>query len=161
MTRNLGDVLIVGGTGMLAKASGWIAGHARRVVLAARHPDELARQIGAHPHALNWADQNAPLPEGPFDLVVSWLHEDGLWLVNRLEGLLRPGGRSVRVHPSAARDPAVLKVRDGSAPAEVRRQVVILWRNSDGSWLDHDQISAGVIAAVQAPDRAILVIGDG
>ena len=161
MGDRLGHILIVGGTGMLAGASAWLASRADRVVLVARHPDRLAHRIGAEAFVLDWANRGAPLPAGPFDLVLSWLHEDGLWLVPRIEGLLRPGGRSVRVHPSAARDPEVLRARDGPAPAQVRRQAVILWRNADGSWLDHDQISAGVIKAVQAPLRAMLVIGDG
>ncbi len=161
MERDLGHVLIVGGTGMLAGASAWIAERASRVVLAARHPDRLAGRIGAEPFLLNWADHTAPLPAGPFDLALSWLHKDGLWLVPRLEALLRPGGRSVRVHPSSARDPAVLATRDGPPPARARRQVVILWRNADGSWLDHDQISDGVIQAIRTPERATLVVGDG
>ena len=45
--ENLGEVLLVGGTGMLAGASRWIAGQARHVTLVARAPEALAQELGA------------------------------------------------------------------------------------------------------------------
>ena len=42
--EDLGAVLLVGGTGMLADASRWIAGQARHVTLVARAPEALAQE---------------------------------------------------------------------------------------------------------------------
>ncbi len=161
MAHGLGDALIVGGTGMLAGASAWMAARAAHLVLAARHPEALAERIGARAHRLDWSTRDTALPDGPFDIAVSWLHRGGLWLVPEIENRLRAGGRSIRIHPSSSRDPAALAARDGAAPGGIRRQNVVLWRNADGSWLSHEQISAGVIRAVREPVHDTLVIGAG
>ena len=58
--EGLGEVLLVGGTGMLAGASRWIAQQARQLTLVARAPEALARELGAEAVALDWKQPNAP-----------------------------------------------------------------------------------------------------
>ena len=151
--------LIIGGTGMLAGASRLIAARYDQTILAARHPQTLAAEIGATPWAMNWADQCSglstlvPMPE--FDLVLAWLHVDGLWLAEHLHSKLADGGRFVHVHGSAALDPAVLSRR---AVAGAGVQNVILGRKG-GRWLSKAEIGAGVMAALDAPFAPRVVIG--
>ena len=151
--------LIIGGTGMLAEASRWVAAQAGQTVLAARKPEALAAEIGAIPWVMDWADQCSglstlvPMPE--FDLVLAWLHVDGLWLAEHLHSKLAKGGRFVHVHGSAALDPAVLTRR---AVAGACVQNVILGRKG-GRWLSKAEISAGVIAALAAPFSPRVVVG--
>ena len=150
--------LIVGGTGMLAEASRWIATRAKQTVLAARHPEALAAEMGATPWAMDWRDQCSglstlvPMPE--FDLVLAWLHQDGLWLAEHLQSKVAGGGRFVHVHGSAALESAVLARRSVAGA-----QNVILGRKG-GRWLSKPEISAGVIAALDAPFTPRVVIGD-
>ncbi len=151
--------LIIGGTGMLAEASRWIAARTGQTVLAARHPEVLATELGATPWVMDWRDQCSGLstlvPMPAFDLVLAWLHVDGLWLAEHLHSKLAKGGRFVHVHGSAALDPTVLKRR---AVVGAGVQNVILGRNG-GRWLSKAEISAGVIAALEAPFVPRTVVG--
>ena len=144
---------------MLAEASRWVAAHAWQTVLAARHPEALAAELGATPWVMDWRDQCSGLstlvPMPKFDLVLAWLHVDGLWLAEHLHSKLAEGGRFVHVHGSAALDPAVLERR---AVAGVGVQNVILGRKG-GRWLSKAEISAGVIAALEAPFTPRMVVG--
>jgi hypothetical protein len=166
----LRHVLVIGGTGMLAPATRWLAGRAGRVTLAARRPAPLAAEVGAAALPLDWADRDGALAAlasvGPApDLLVSWLHDDAVWLAAPAEALLPVGARSIRVHGSRSADPEVRRRRDPDPRADVRRQTVILgWvpdpAGEDGRrWLDDDEISGGVIAAVERPDDATVVVG--
>ena len=89
----LGRVFFVGGTGMLAEAAAKIAKRCDHLTLAARAPEGLARRLGARPLPLDWTDRPAALralPETRFDLVISWLHRAGLWMVPHLEARCAP-----------------------------------------------------------------------
>ncbi len=165
MAETFGRVLMVGGTAMLAGVAQYLAPRSERLVLACRRPLELAAQIGADPIALDWTDEAsiAPLLEQEFDLVISWLHAEGLWLTGLLEETLVPGGRSIRVHNSKSVDAAV---RDGLDPAprgDISRQIAVLaWDQYRGSrrWLTNEKIVGGVIELIQAPETALLIIGE-
>ncbi len=160
----LGRVFIIGGTGMLAGACAAIAPRCERLVLAARKPKALAERIGAEALALDWDDRpaaaNALPPEATrFDLVISWLHRGGLWLVPHLEARLRAQGRSIRIHGSAALAPGALARIDPPAPPHLRRQRILLGRKG-ARWLTDEEISAGLLEAIDAPGRDPLIVGD-
>ena len=165
MAEDLGRVLLVGGTGMLTGLAEWLAPRATPLVLAARNPLELAAKLGADPVAINWNDDETltPLLDRRFDLVISWLHKEGLWLTDLLEALLVPGGRSVRVHGSASVERTHRDAYDPAPRPDIKRQTAVLaWDENRGSkrWLTHTQISDGVIQLVQTPDEPHLIIGE-
>ena len=109
--RMYNRALIIGGTGMLADTSRWVAARAEQTVLAARHPEALAAEIGATPWKMDWQDQcsglSALVPMPKFDLVLAWLHVGGLWLAEHLHSKLSANGRFVHVHSSAALEDTV------------------------------------------------------
>ena len=167
--EDLGAVLLVGGTGMLADASRWIAGQARHVTLVARAPEALAQELGAEAVALDWkqldATERISALSARFDLAVLWLHDDSCSLARPFENQLLPGGRLVRVHGAQSADPAVRAAREPDPRPGLRRQVVILgWHPEvsapDGQrWLSDAEISAGVIAAICHPALEALTVG--
>ena len=169
-TRDLGSVFILGGTGMLAPATRWIARHASRLTLAARAPWTLAGELGADALVVDWVDldgtRNVLAPhDGRHDLAVLWLHDEGVPLARAFEDTLRPGGRVIRVHGSASADPSVMRRRDPTPRGDVTRQIVILGFHPDETapegrrWLSDAEISGGVIAALRDPSLTALTIG--
>lgn len=167
--RDLGAVLVVGGTGMLAAATRALAAQATSLTLIARAPDALARELSAPTVALDWSapgatDRIAAL-EGRFDTALVWLHDEAAALSRPIEDALRPGGRLVRVMGSLAMDPAIRDARAPDPRADIARQLVILgWHHDPAApggqrWLSHAEICAGVLAAVRAPTLEALIIG--
>lgn len=152
---------------MLARASAHIAAHADALSLASRSPDPLAAALGARPIAFDWADHDTALtgfaPLAPVDTLISWLHDDGIWLAEHLEAKLKPQGRSIRIHGADSRDPDVRDRRDPNPRDDLVRQTVILgWVNRpDGRrWLTNDEISDAVIRAVDHASEATIQAGD-
>ena len=163
------NAVMIGGTGMLADAARVIARRSERLVLIARSPQSLAREIGAEALPMDWTDREsvgrtlAALRERDAgDLMVSWIHGAGLWCLPEFEALLAEGGRSIRVHGSAAGDPRNGIKTDPAPPAHVLRQDVVLgWINERGGrrWLTDPEISQGVLVAVDDPARRASVVG--
>jgi hypothetical protein len=160
------SVLIIGGTGMLTKASKYVATIAQSVTLASRHPQTLASEINATPMILDWNDRDQTLADiyalSPIDLVISWLHDDGLWLVEHLENRLRPSGRSIRIHGSASLNPEVLAKQAPPSRDDIQRQVIVLgWANTKTGrrWLTNDEINNPVINAIQQPKKLLIIAG--
>ncbi|WP_375550567.1 hypothetical protein [Rhodophyticola porphyridii] len=167
MTPAFDKVLVVGGTGILADASRWIAGHCNHLTLLARRPEALAKELGATAVPIDWSGPDATgrlsaLPRD-FDLAVSWLHDAAAFLARPIEDCLKPGGRSIRVHGSRSADPHTRAARDPDPRPDVARQVVILgWHPEPGDgqrWLSNAEISAGVVAAIREPVFEALTIG--
>ncbi len=164
--KALGDVLILGGSGMLAKASRYIATDAGILTLGSRNPGALAAELGAVPLVMDWTDpamtRAALKTIAPVDLLVSWLHDGGIWLAELAEAKVKPQGRSIRIHGASSRKPEVKAARDPNPRSDVQRQTVILgWVNEGETrrWLTNDEISDAVIEAVQCPACKDVVAG--
>lgn len=166
----LGSVFVLGGTGMLAEATRWIAMQSSHLTLGARAPDALARDLGADALTVDWADPAATLAAlaphaGRHDIAVIWLHDAGVPLARAFEDTVRPGGRVIRVHGSASADPSVRRRREPDPRGDVSRQVVILGFHPDDTapegrrWLTDAEISGGIIAALR--DRALTALTVG
>jgi tRNA (cmo5U34)-methyltransferase len=117
------------------------------------------RRLDGVPLDLRVADLTEPLPDGPFDLVVSALaihHLDGpdkADLFARIAGVLRPGGRFVLGDVVLPTDPAaaVVPVTDGyDRPSTLADQLAWLAAagfDADGVWSEDD------LAVVRADRR--------
>lgn len=152
--------LVIGGTGMLAEATRWVARRASVTILVARQasrfPVEGARlrPVDADWHAPDFAARvGAAITEnGPVGRVLLWLHDPEpvlpwlLPLVDRARVVLVLGSLDGRPRlPDALGSVAV--VRLGSMEAGGGRR-----------WLSHAEISAGAIAALQ--DGVCRVVGE-
>lgn len=161
---HVGNTLIIGGTGMLSGASKFVADISDHVTLCARSPHSLAEKIGANAVCFDWLNKDTePLSElGTFDLVITWVHTEGVWVRAFAEEKLIKGGRAIRVLGSAAKDRVreVASVCKGNDDKNVQT-VILGWVNDVGGqrWLTHEEISSGVIDAVTKPDEGLVIVG--
>ena len=166
----MSNIVIVGGTGMLAPATREIARYVQCLTLVARDPGSLADEIGARVLRMDWTKDEdvskaisslSSMP--PVTLLISWVHERGMACLPRFESVLMEGGRSIRVHGSSVGDPSNGVQTDPSPPSGVLRQDVVLgWiakENGARRWLTDDEISAGVLTAFHEPQTRSLVVG--
>lgn len=164
-----GRAFVMGGTGMLAGATRWLAERSERVLLAARRPDALAGELGAEAPRLDWSDPAAPdligAQAGAHDLALIWLHDEAAALSRHCEDTLTPGGRVIRVHGALSADRGMRARRQPDRRQDVAQQIVILGYHPEPDaeggkrWLTDDEISGGVIAALRDPSLEALTIG--
>ncbi|MCF6321456.1 MAG: hypothetical protein L3J32_06770 [Rhizobiaceae bacterium] len=162
-----GRSLVVGGTGMLESATRFVACNSSQTTIGSRNPDKLAKEIGAHGLKLDWLAPNdqtiaalSKLPE--FDLLISWIHDEAIWIVEHLENRLNDKGRSIRIHGCASRDPEILIKRNAPGSSQISRQTIILgWVNDPQGqrWLLDEEISTAVIEGVKHPRRKQITAG--
>lgn len=152
-----GHVLVVGGTGMLTGLTEALAGRGHAVtVIARRH---AALPAGAVQLALDYRDDEtlgaglsrAARERGPIDLAVAWIHTNAPAAPATVAAAVAPGGRlfqvfGTRVWPL------------DRAPAHVSYHQVLLG-SVGGRWLTNDEISSGVLAALDA-DQPLSVVGE-
>ncbi|MBM7066233.1 hypothetical protein [Actibacterium sp. 188UL27-1] len=164
MTDLRTNALVVGGTGMLADATRWLAARVPDLTLVARSPEALATEIGANscPMDLKAPDAVTRLPEGPFDVALVWIHGDMVHMARPIADMLRPDGRLVRVHGSLSWDPAMERERDPDPRSDIRQQVCILGYHPTASgkqWLTDTEISDGAIALLGDASQERLIVG--
>ncbi|MFS8640353.1 MAG: short-chain dehydrogenase [Symbiobacteriaceae bacterium] len=175
--------LVVGGTGMLRGASLGLAARGYTVSVVARRQSRLDALVqeaagltgNIHPIALDYRDTtvletalaDARSRFGPVDLAVVWIHSVApaapLAVARQVGSSERPG-RFFHVLGSATADPSRPDPRRRATFASfpnIRYREVILGFVVDGRrsrWLTHEEISAGVLAAVDA-DRPRFIVG--
>jgi len=159
----MGDVLVVGGTGMLAGVVDQLVADGHRVLLPSRHPGE--GRPGVVAFAADWSDPSALRDavtahlDGALDRVVVWCHHPYRPEVTAvLAPLLESSGSPVvEVWGSTA-----LTDLWDHRPDATSIHVMLGHRQLDDGtsrWLTNDEISAGVIDALQRPAGSTLVIG--
>lgn len=174
--------MVIGGTGMLSEASIQIARRSESLTSIARTEESLASideaVSGANCHHEMVAQDYDRAPEmcsvvrdairktGPVELLVMWIHDEGTPLPLAIGEIISEAGipfRVVHILGSAAGDPLRASGAVESrltAFANITYQQVILGFNadSDGSrWLTHDEISAGVVSAVDSGSSRSIV----
>jgi hypothetical protein len=87
---------------------------------------------------------------GPIELAVCWIHTDAPDAPRIVAGALAPGARLVQVFGTR-----VWPLAD--VPLHVAYRQVVLG-SADGRWLNHEEISLGVLEAVDA-DLPLHVVG--
>lgn len=151
-----GHALVVGGTGMLAAVPPFLARRGHEVTAIARHsiplgPGVTVVQVDYRDiDALQGALVRATASHGPFELAVCWIHPDAPQAPAIVVRSLAPGARLVQVFGTR-----VWPL--DSVPLQVAYRQVLLG-SVGGRWLTHEEISAGVLAAVDA-DVPITVVG--
>jgi hypothetical protein len=152
--------LVVGGTGMLAAATHWLAQHSRTTLVVARHATSFsADDSGFIPLDADWNSAHfchilgsAIRAAQPVDRALLWLHEPAPvlpWLLPLLGQ-----ARTVLVLGSTDGLPKVFGSSTGVTTVRLGSMVV----NNTRRWLTHEEISAGAIEALR--DGQSRIIGE-
>jgi molybdopterin-guanine dinucleotide biosynthesis protein A len=152
-----GHALVVGGTGMLAPVTRALAARGHAVTCIARRLADLGR--GVTVEAVDYRKQNelrealarAITTRGPIELAVSWIHTDAPEAPRVVADALAPGARLVQVLGSR-----VWQLED--VPLHIAYRQVLLG-STNGRWLTQEEISAGVLEAVDE-DLPVWVVGE-
>ena len=149
--------LVVGGTGMLAPAARALADRGHAVTCIARRLADLGRGVAVEAadyrkeNELREALARAKQSRGPIELAVCWIHTDAPKAPRFVAESLAPGARLVQLFGTR-----VWPLAD--VPLHVAYRQVLLG-STGGRWLTHEEISAGVLEAVDA-DRPVHVVGE-
>jgi NAD(P)-dependent dehydrogenase (short-subunit alcohol dehydrogenase family) len=170
----MSHALVIGGSGMLAEASLWLAGRHGRVTVIGRNRDKLnrlaARDARIHPVSADYYREDAfrvalraSLDEhGPWSLVVAWIHsqeervlamvsEERKRVADSPWSLFHVLGSSSNLD-EIERDMIDL---DGCDYHQVQLGFVI--EGGRSRWLTHAEISGGVIHAIRTGAKRHLV----
>ncbi|MBB5462849.1 hypothetical protein [Paraburkholderia sp. Cpub6] len=165
--------LVVGGTGMLEKASRYLSDHASRLTLVSRNGEGARTRLGlprVNYISADWTmtttflDKVKPVFDlCPVDLILLWMHRSGYDARLSMLDMARGSNcRIIDVHGSGVGD-ALAKVeqrRFDAGQAGCRYNAVLLGTVKDGGessrWLTHDEISAGVIKAIEAKNDVMV-----
>lgn len=143
--------LVIGGTGMLAEATRWLAARSDETLLVARRASRFAAETpGTVPLDLDWSEKAfktsiaaALVAHGPVAVALLWIHDPApilAWLLPLLADarvVLVLGGMDGRPSvPEWAQELTV--VRLGRVATATGRR-----------WLTHEEISAGAVAALE------------
>ena len=143
-----GHALVVGGTGMLAGLTRELAERGHEVTVVARHGVDLGR--GVTVAAVDYRDSaalarkldDAVAERGPIDVAVAWIHTYAPDAPQLVASRVAPGGRLFQVFGTRVWPP-------DAVPLHVAYRQVLL--GSHGTrWLTHEEISAGILGAVEA-----------
>lgn len=152
--------LVIGGTGMLAEATRWMARHHSPTLLVARRASRFSAPTpGTLPLDLDWhrpdfaeriEEALASMP--PLEKALLWLHDPEQHLARLMSILPKPGTvlvlGSVDGHPKLPRSASgALTVQLGSVATQGGRR-----------WLTHAEICAGVIATLK--DGRSRIVGE-
>ena len=152
-----GHALVVGGTGMLAPAARGLTKRGHVVTCIARRGVDLGSGVVVEQVdyrngvQLREALARATQSRGPIELAVCWIHTDAPDAPRIVADALAPGARLVQVFGTR-----VWPLADVPLHVAYRR---VLLGSADGRWLSHEEISSGVLNAVDM-DRPLTVVGD-
>ena len=165
--------LVVGGTGMLAKATLHLADQASQLILVSRDSHATAKRLGlsgANCVCADWtaapaflAATKPAINRFPPDLIVLWMHQSGRGARQGLLEMVRGSNcRIVDIHGSGGGNvqDRVAQRRLEAMQVGCRYTAVVLGavQERDGSsrWLTHDEISLGVIQAIESLDDCVV-----
>src|SRR6266511_6440797 len=175
MSAGGAHILVVGGSGMLARLCRRLAGEGWLVSVVGREPGKLALVAvgfeGIHPISVDYQDLERFAAEladartrlGPILLAVLWVRSWAPQSLLAAAEAVAPGGRVVRVvgsSASAASDESAetIRRRFGSGYQEVRLGAVAT--SAGPRWLTDAEISDGVHKAIESGAGDVLVGND-
>ncbi|SIS62765.1 Rossmann-fold NAD(P)-binding domain-containing protein [Salimicrobium flavidum] len=171
---DLGNVLIFGGTGMLAEATEWIATHSTTAVIYGRDTRKLERLANTHgvvPETLDYNNINEVKEQvthayekyGSIDMVVAWIHSTSPHAISEIKDTIRklqPDHQWTLIVVKGSSKVSDITGREQQGPdncsvKEVRLGFIL--SESGWRWLTHEEISGGVIQAITGNDEEITV----
>lgn len=169
----LQHALVIGGTGMLAKVSVWLAENGYRVSVVGRNPQKMQFVLDQNPaqltpvfadytHTHEWAEQiqNIQQKNGPIHLVVAWVHSTATQAIPCVLEMF-PADQTVSFFHVMGSGSNLQTIKaDIAVPSHVRyRQIQLgfLVENGVSRWLTNDEIADGVIKAIQEEKDEFLI----
>ncbi|MFD2630428.1 short-chain dehydrogenase [Oceanobacillus kapialis] len=171
----LGNVLVFGGTGMLAEATGWVANHATHTIAFGRDPHKLARlakNYRIETKNLDYTDMdalrenviNAYKEHKAIHMVVAWIHRtspQAVFVIKDTLNQLQPHQQwtLLLIKGSSSRLSDIKETQEESLPNCTIKEVRLGFKiEAQGSrWLTHGEISDGVIQAIRGNDKETIV----
>lgn len=156
--------LVIGGTGMLAKASVWLSENGFHVSVIGRNPEKMQRLLDQNPAQLtpvlvDYTDtselaeqlRSTQHKNGPIQLAVAWVHSTGLRAIPCLLQVL-PDDQPVEffhVNGSSS-DLHAVKAKTAMPSHVLYHQIQLGFKVENGvsRWLTNDEISDGVIKSL-------------
>ncbi|WP_416144333.1 short-chain dehydrogenase [Planococcus koreensis] len=156
--------LVIGGTGMLSKASVWLSENGYHVSVIGRNPEKMQQLLEQNPVQLipvlvdytnteELAEQIRSIQKknGPIELVVAWVHSTGPHAIPCVLEMLAANQPVAFFHVNGSSS----NLKDIKAKTSVPKHVLyhqiqlgFKIENGISRWLKHDEISQGVIDAV-------------
>lgn len=169
----LQHALVIGGTGMLAKATLWLSRNGYHVAVIGRSEQKMQPLLDQNPGQLtpvfvdytNTKEFAAELVRlqhqyGPFQLIVAWIHASGDEVIPCLTGLI-PASTPCKLVHIIGSSSNLNHVSNHDIPSHISyHQVQLGFKTEKGMsrWLTHEEISTGVINALQG-NKSYQVIG--
>lgn len=157
--------LVIGGTGMLAKVSIWLSENGYHVSVIGRNPEKMELLLDQNPKQLTpvlvdytntkeLAEQlhHVQQQNGPIQLVVAWIHSTGTQVIPCLtESLPRLQPWDLFHVNGSSSNLEDIKTKTAVPPYVDYHQILLGFKFESGlsHWLIHEEISDGVIKAIQ------------
>lgn len=168
--------LVIGGSGMLAKASLWLADHCDKVSVIGRNPHKLNRLLDQSksrniiPIVVDYYDKeqfrnqinHSMANHGPFEMVVAWIHSQEKEIIDIVCGEIQKYSNRTwslyHVLGSSSNLDEILRELEVPENCEYHQvQLGFVIEPNRSRWLTNDEISDGVIHAIHTGARKHLV----
>lgn len=157
--------IVIGGTGMLANVSIWLLENGYHVSVIGRNPEKMRPLLDQNPAQLTpvlvdytntkeLVEQlhHVQQQNGPIQLVVAWIHSSGTRVVPCLTESLPRFQSWDLFHVNGSSSSLVdIKAKTAVPPNVAYHQIQLGFKIEGGlsRWLTHEEISEGVIKAIQ------------
>lgn len=166
--------LIVGGSGMLAKTSLWLADNGYLVSVVGRNIYKLKRLSDSSkniiPISVNYYNESQFRSEinksintnGTYEIVVAWIHSNEKNVIdiisNEIRDISNTKWRLFHVLGSSSNLEEILREIDDIENCDYHQvQLGFISENDKSRWLTHDEISDGVINCISTNSKKYLV----
>jgi hypothetical protein len=166
--------LVVGGSGMLAKTSLWLAENGYKVSVIGRNQQNLRKLIDINPDIIpisvdyNHERQfrscinNSVASQGPYESVVAWIHNNDKKIIQIIESeIRRTSSMEWSLYHVLGSSSNLEDIRKELASIENCKyhqiQLGFIIENSQSRWLTNDEISDGVIYGIRSKLKKHLV----
>ena len=171
----LGHTLVFGGTGMLQKATGWIAGHSTKTIVYGRNAYRLNRLGEQYNNVttrdLDYRETNkleeeiklAYKSNGPIKTVVAWIHgtaPNAIPTIKEQIGLLQNEKWTLIIIKGSSSNLKSITSSETELPLNCGVKQIQLGFKIVGSksrWLTHEEIADGVIAGIKSGNKKTVV----
>ncbi|WP_063480192.1 hypothetical protein [Paenibacillus glucanolyticus] len=166
--------LVIGGSGILANTSLWLADEGFTVSVIGRDNHKLSKLTGMSkniiPISVDYYNErlfsseihNSITTNGPYDLVVRWIHNNDKQIIDTISSEIRKvtneGWNLFHILGSNSNLEDIRSKMDYIENCDYHQiQLGFIMENDKSRWLTHDEISNGVINGIKSNSKKYLV----